>query len=161
MERKQTIKTIIGTLIVVAILGSIGSAIYNGGWTQGFMIGMLASGAEGGELMAPHAMMHHGGSLFFGIIGAIFKIAFFFFFFMIMAKLFCFGAWRMMRRHAGAHGGADWSHFVSENPREHWKSRRKQYREWSREWWGAEGTDEDESPKKQAGLKNNGAHIDI
>ena len=157
MEHKEKIRTIIGTLIVVAILGTIGSAIYNGGWSQGFMIGTLASGAEGSGLMAPHAIMHHGGSIFFGIVGAIFKIAFFFFFFMMMTKLFCFGAWRMMRRHAGTNGGFDGSYFASENPRDHWRQHRKQYRD----WWRSEYSDDEQGQKKEGGLKNNGAHIDV
>ena len=94
--------------IAALVLLGIGSAVYNSGWSQGFLVGLL-TGQTDGAAITPYLVSRtqgwHGGmGGFFGFFGAIFRFFFFIFLIGLMLKFFGFMRWR---RH-GWHRGAGW-----------------------------------------------------
>ena len=106
MEKQRLHKGVIAAVAALALFG-IGSAIYNSGWSQGYVLGLLTGGGNATGL-APYLAyragpgMMHGG--FFGFFGVIFRIGFLLLMFAFLAKVFMFARWHM-------HGGeGPWQH---------------------------------------------------
>lgn len=85
--------------LTILLLMGLGAAIYNGGWSQGYTMGLLTGSAEGSDL-TPYLVYRsggwHGGG--FGFFGAIFRVVFFVFLLGMFFKFLGFMHWRM-------HGG--------------------------------------------------------
>jgi hypothetical protein len=95
-------------LALLLMLG-IGAAVYNSGWSQGYLMGLLSGSADGVNL-TPYLIARGGGGQggfgFFGFVGAIFRIFFFVFFFVFLFGLI----FKMIyfRRHWRQGGHAPW-----------------------------------------------------
>lgn len=98
-------------VIGLLLLGSIANSIYHSGWNQGYLMGIIASGEDGSQLLAPYyAYGRHGvASGVFGFFGAIFRFGFFALLFAALFK----GLRCLKSRHNGSHrgewGGPPWS----------------------------------------------------
>jgi hypothetical protein len=87
--------------IAALVLFGIGSAIYNSGWSQGFLMGMLTGNIDGAQITPYLVSRGHGWHGGFGFIGGFFRTLFFFFLIALAFKFLGFWRWR---RH-GWHGG--------------------------------------------------------
>ncbi len=87
--------------LTLLLLFGIGSAVYSGGWSQGYTMGLLTGSADGADL-TPYLVYRTGGwqGGGFGFFGAIFRIFFFVFLFGLLFKALGIWRWRM-------HGGPD------------------------------------------------------
>jgi hypothetical protein len=107
---KRMIGVVVGALVLILLFTTIGSAIRQAGWNEGYTIGLLASGKEGSQALAPYLAhrggygMHHIGFGFLGFFGFFFKLIFFVFLFGLFFKVLGFGGWRQ-----GWHGHP-WAH---------------------------------------------------
>jgi hypothetical protein len=106
--------------IALVLLLSVGSALHNAGWSQGYTQGLftgslLTSGAEGGKV-APYLLNQNGygwhGGHSFGVIGGFFRFLFFGFLIMLAFRFFAFRRWHMHKGENGKHGGhgGPWQH---------------------------------------------------
>lgn len=93
-------------LAALLLLG-IGSALYNSGWSQGFMLGLLTGNSDGADITPYLVSRTHGwqggfGGAVFGFFGFVFRLIFFVFLFGLLMKfLGC------RRRHSWQ-GGPGW-----------------------------------------------------
>lgn len=85
--RRKRIGGIFAALLLVAVLGGLASSIYQSGWSQGYLFGVLASGEGGSALLAPYALHSRGALGFLGGIGAIFKFGLVALFLLFIAKM--------------------------------------------------------------------------
>lgn len=97
MSERKMIRAAIAGLLLIVLLSFGVSSIQQSAWTQGYMMGLLASG-ENTSSLAPllaygrgFGPMHAG----FGFLGGILKFGLFLFFFAMLAKFFGFCLWRM------------------------------------------------------------------
>jgi len=127
MYHKRPWSVVLMAILAIALLVGIGSAIHRSGWVQGYMMGQLAAGSEGGTVVpyAPYAYPGHSLDLgsFLGVILVLgLGVALF--------KLFMFRAWK---RAGGPEGrGGDWPW----PPRSaHWNQEPEgEQKEWARFW---------------------------
>ena len=100
-------------LAALLVLG-LGAAVYNGGWSQGYLMGMLTGGAERGHMtpyLAPHAGYYGGWHGGFGFVGGLFRLVFLVFLAGIFFKFLGFMHWRMHggQEPWGPHGRGPWT----------------------------------------------------
>jgi len=86
MSKKRFWVVPLAALIIVSLLILGGFAAHRISWSQGYRMGQLAAGGEGGAV-APYAR--------FGYPGLFFTIGLIFLLLIVIGKVFCFWAWRM------------------------------------------------------------------
>jgi hypothetical protein len=96
---KRKVGMVVGALVLILLLASLGSAIRQAGWNEGYTIGLLSSGKEGSQALAPYLAqrgygMHHVGFGVIGFFGFFFKLIFFVFLAGLFFKFLGFGGWR-------------------------------------------------------------------
>ncbi len=145
MFRKGFLFRLVGLLVVLALLGIGGSLLFRSGYSQGFVAGSLAAGAESGTQvipalpygMAPYGW--YGRGFGFSPIGPLLGLLFFGGLVLLFLGFFSrpfrhqygpFGRWQ-------AEGGPHW------NP-EAWEERMKAWRQ------AHEGWQEKDEPEKGA-----------
>ena len=109
-QKKLTKVAILG--IAALVLWGIGSAIFNSGWSQGYMMGLLTGQTDGAAMtpyLAGHTRGWHGGigAGIFGFFGAIFHFIFFIFFIGLIFKAMRFLLGGRHGWHCGP-GGRGW-----------------------------------------------------
>lgn len=118
LHKRVPMWTLVAVVVGVLVLFGIGSAIHSAGWSDGFTMGLLASGGTEGGTVAPYLAYrsgpgwHHGG--FGGFFGGFFRFLFFLFVIALIFKFLGFWRWRMH----GAH--APWGHHGWHTPRQPW-----------------------------------------
>ena len=98
MDRRSLVAIAIAVVVGILIFSGIASGIRQAGWNEGFLVGLLSGGTEGGQAMNPYLAMrgygiHGWGWHPFWIVGGIFKFFFFGFLMMMLFKFFAFRRW--------------------------------------------------------------------
>ncbi|MCP4168322.1 MAG: hypothetical protein GY759_20855 [Chloroflexi bacterium] len=102
----------LAALIVIGLILMAGSAIYNNAWSEGFIMGQLATGQEG--LILPQGAMVQGGSSFFGNLLGMMGIFLFFGFLLALVgvafKFFGIRKWATADGPEGEKWAKHWHH---------------------------------------------------
>lgn len=104
MDERRVMKLVVAGLVIIGLLWA-GTAMRNEAWTQGYTMGLLASGAGGSDI-TPY-LLHRVGPGFgqgAGFFGGVARLAFLFLLVAGVFKLLGFGYWR---RHGGP---PPWAH---------------------------------------------------
>lgn len=109
----KRILRLVAVMVGLLLLGSIANSIYHSGWSQGYFMGILASGEGGGELMAPYFMYGRHGFLG-GFFGALFRFGFFALLFVALFK----GLRYLKRGRHNGWGGPSWGQRWYDEPQE-------------------------------------------
>jgi hypothetical protein len=132
----------LATLILIGLLILGGFAIHRIGWTEGYRMGQLAVGGEGGTV-APYAPYGPGYSGLFLTVGVLLLLL------IVIGKFFRFWAWKMV--------GGPW--MMAGGP---WKmAHGPKGRHWARRWhrphgpmppwcWGWEEPSEEKAEKAES-----------
>jgi hypothetical protein len=106
LQKRIPAWTLIAVVAAVLLLFGIGSAIHSAGWSDGFMMGMMAGGNVDGGSLAPYLALQNGRIGHSGI-GGFFSGLLHFLFILFMIGLF-FRFVGFLRRRKGGHG--PWGH---------------------------------------------------
>jgi len=106
MSRKWSLVVAVTVVVLIGLLILGGLAIHRIGWVEGYRVGQLAVGGEGGTVV-PYGPYGFGGpGLFLPVVLIILLLV-------VVGKFFRFWAWRMAGgpwAMAGWPRGGDWSH---------------------------------------------------
>ena len=78
LSERHLLRAALAGILILILLSVGGSSLYQSGWSQGYMMGLLSSSSEGGAAMAPYMLYGRGFSAIGAGFGFLFKFAFFF-----------------------------------------------------------------------------------
>ena len=123
MFRGRFLGLVLAALLVFGLLIGGASAIQRDAWTQGYMMGRLSTGTDGGSAvpMMPYAYpgIYGGAGHFGGGLGLIFGIGLLFLLVLVVGRLFGPRAWAMH----GGRGCPPWPYLEGQadgSPSRHW-----------------------------------------
>ncbi|MCB0114873.1 MAG: hypothetical protein KDD84_12320, partial [Caldilineaceae bacterium] len=114
LQKRIPAWTLIAVVAAVLLIFGIGSAIHSAGWSDGFMMGLMAGGNVDGGSLAPYLAYQNGhgwqGSGIGGFFGGLFRFLFFLFMIVLFFRLLGFLRWRMGGRGPWHHHRHGWHH---------------------------------------------------
>ena len=135
----------LAALIVVGLLIAGGTAIHRSGWTQGYVMGRLAAGDEGGAAV-PYAYGYPGRHFGFAPalcgLGPLLTVGLLLLALVAAGRFFRFRAWKKAAGPEGERWARHWARHWHHGPTPPWC--------WGREE-PAEGTDEGAEPNAETG----------
>jgi hypothetical protein len=141
MSQKRFLTVGLAALIIVVCLLVVGgTAIYRGGWSQGYMMGRLAAGGDDGAI-APYALYGYPRS-HFGLSPFLCGAGLFVLLLVVMGQFFRFRAWKMVAREGWPKGG----HWAKHWHRHHGPMPHGPMPPWC---WGREEPSEEEAEKTE------------
>lgn len=158
MFGKHVVFKVLGGLLVIALLAGGVSAAQRNAWTQGYMMGRLATGSDGGVVapVMPYGYAGYPGT-HSGGFGLIFGLGLLALLFLGVGRTFRHRAWAM---HGGPNSApcgaqdqawqqhkAEWQRWAQEMHAEHRARRGRHGPPWC---WDQEGQSAGETPKTEA-----------
>lgn len=115
--KRFLVTALVGLLVIALLVGGM-SAMQRNAWSQGYMMGRLSTGSDGGAVTpyVPYGYpgsAYLGGAPFGGGLGLIFLLGLLFVLFLAIGRSFRHRAWAM---HGGPDGGPDG---MSDHPWKH------------------------------------------
>ena len=120
LQKRIPAWTLIAVVAAVLLLFGIGSSIHSAGWSDGFMMGLMAGGNVDGGSLAPYLAYQNGhgwqGGGILGFFGGLLQLLFILFVIGLFFRFLGFLRWRKGGRHH-RHG---WRHDGEWGPRGGW-----------------------------------------
>jgi hypothetical protein len=108
----------------VLLIFGIGSAIHSAGWSDGFMMGLMAGGNVDGGSLAPYLAYQNGqgwqGGGIGDFFGGLFRFLFFLFVIVLFFRFLGFLRWRKWGHAAWGHHRHGWRHGGEWGDRKGW-----------------------------------------
>lgn len=111
LQKQVPAWALLAVAVGTVLLFTVGSGLYNSGWSDGLSMGLLASGGDGAKLLTYQGDALHHGWRIGGFFGGILHLFFFFFVMSMIFRVLGFMRWKMHMAHGGAEQGADAKNF--------------------------------------------------